>query len=63
MYIQKDNFGTPTFCRNARDFVFQIQPKMNFDAKKDYLQALKFYQSNVATKQDGEGQPETKGKQ
>lgn len=50
MYVQKDNFNTPTFCRNARDFVFQIQPKMNFDARKDYRQAVKFYQSNVVPK-------------
>lgn len=52
--MQKDNFGTQTFCRNARDFVFQIQPKMNFDARKDYRQAVKFYQSNVLPKQDAE---------
>ena len=48
--MQKDSYGTQTFCRNARDFVFQIQPKMNFDARKDYRQAVKFYQSNVAAK-------------
>jgi len=48
--VQKDSYGTQTFCRNARDFVFQIQPKMNFDARKDYRQAVKFYQSNVAAK-------------
>ena len=48
--MQKDSYGTQTFCRNARDFVFQIQPKMNFDARKDYRQAVKFYQSNMAAK-------------
>ena len=41
--------------------MFQIQPKMNFDAKKDYHQAVKFYQTNVATKQESE--PDPKGKQ
>ena len=30
--------------------MFQIQPKMNFDARKDYRQAVKFYQTNVAAK-------------
>ena len=48
--MQKDNFGSQAFCRNSRDFVFQIQPKMNFDARKDYRQAAKFYQTNVASK-------------
>jgi hypothetical protein len=59
VYVQKDNFGTQTFCRNSRDFVFQIQPKMNFDARKDYKQAIKFYQSNVAMKQEA-AEPEKK---
>ena len=59
--MQKDSYGTQTFCRNARDFVFQIQPKMNFDARKDYRQAVKFYQSNVAAKAKAgaEGGPAT----
>jgi hypothetical protein len=55
VFVQKDKFGTQTFCRNARDFVFQIQPKMNFDARKDYRQAVKFYQSNVVSKPAGGG--------
>lgn len=59
VYVQRDNYGTPTFCRNSRDFIFQIQPKMNFDARKDYKQAIKFYQSNVAMKQEA-AQPEKK---
>ena len=50
--MQKYNFGTDTFCRNSRDFVFQIQPKFNFDARKDYRQAVKFYEVNVASKQE-----------
>lgn len=50
VYVQKDSFGSQVFCRNRRDFVFQIQPKMNFDARKDYRQAVKFYQSNVVSK-------------
>ena len=40
VYMQKDSYGTQTFCRNSRDFVFQIQPKMNLDARKDYRQAV-----------------------
>jgi len=28
---------------------------MNFDAKKDYRQAVKFYQSNVVPKPEAEG--------
>lgn len=28
---------------------------MNFDARKDYRQAVKFYNSNVAPKPDAEG--------
>jgi hypothetical protein len=55
VFIQKDGFGTPSFTRNARDFVFQVQPKMNFDARKDYRQAVKFYNSNVAPKPEADG--------
>jgi len=28
--------NSQTFQQNYRDFVFQITPKMNFDARKDY---------------------------
>ncbi len=54
--MQKDSYGTQIFCRNNRDFVFQIQPKMNFDARKDYRQAVKFYQTNVAAKAKAGGE-------
>ena len=31
-------------ARNKRDFVWQIMPKVGFDARKDYDDALDFYE-------------------
>ncbi len=41
------SFGSEVFCRNSRDFVFQVFPKLNYDAFKDHKQALKFYKRNM----------------
>ena len=42
------------FTRNKRDFVFQIRPKLNYDARRDYEGALAFYQKTFVDQDDGE---------
>lgn len=54
LYAQRDSFGTSMFCRNRRDFVFQIQPRMIIDMRKDYRQTLKFYNDNVVPKENAD---------
>ena len=34
--------------------MFQVQPKMNFDARKDYRQTLRFFNENVMPKENAE---------
>lgn len=40
------------FVRNKRDYCFQILPRLNFDARKDYESAIKFYKRHFCENQD-----------
>ena len=35
-YIHINGFNSEIFSRNQRDYVFQLYPKLNYDARKDY---------------------------
>ena len=38
------------FTRNKRDFMFQVWPKLNFDARKDYESGLEIFNKNFSEK-------------
>jgi len=40
-YIQHQPKESKQSCRNFRDFVFKVEPRMNYDAKKDYEEILR----------------------
>lgn len=42
------------FTRNKRDFVFQIMPKLNYDARRDYESALQFFSKTFVEQDDGD---------
>ena len=54
-YIQHQPEETKCFSRNFRDFMFQIQPKLNYDARKDYEETRKFYNRNLKKNKDDKG--------
>eukprot|EP00347_Sterkiella_histriomuscorum_P021853 403332539 len=68
LFVQKSNFGSEIFTRNFRDFVFTVCPKLNYDARKDYNQASRFYQKsahsggNAGNEGGKKGEKEAKGK-
>lgn len=44
-YMQEQPIELTPFCRNFRDFVFQICPKLTYEARKEYEdEKKKFYQ-------------------
>ena len=43
---------TECFSRNKRDFVYQIWPRLNFDARKDYESAMEFFIKNFGERPD-----------
>jgi hypothetical protein len=44
------------FTRNKRDFVFQVMPKLNYDARRDYEAALQFYSQTFVEHDDGDAE-------
>ena len=43
MYVQVNFPKSQIYNRNMRDFVFQVVPKMNYDAFKEYLNFKKYF--------------------
>lgn len=46
------------YTRNKRDFVYQIYPRLNWDAVKDFQSAVKFYEKTFETQEENEPPPQ-----
>mmetsp|Transcript_6821 Transcript_6821/g.11003 ORF Transcript_6821/g.11003 Transcript_6821/m.11003 type:complete len:119 (+) Transcript_6821:71-427(+) len=48
------------FSRNKRDFIFQIVPKLSFDARKDYMSQIHFFEKNFEDQKEEAAQQDSK---
>jgi hypothetical protein len=50
--MQEQPATSKVFCRNFRDFCFQVQPKLTYEARKDYEDEKKKFNSRFKIKSD-----------